>query len=162
MLDRFERALTLPTAIETLQDYLEFFRGYADECHHAREERLLFPALVAAGLPARGGPIGCMLEEHDEGRQRLAEMAAALALLQAGDRSALTRLRSAGKSYVALLRAHIDKENRVLFVMATDLLEPAERMRLAVQFDDLDTEVEFSSARSRGERTVARLVGAAD
>src|ERR1041385_3430908 len=50
---------------------LDFFRHFADGCHHAKEENLLFPRLRERGMPAQGGPIGVMLAEHDEGRAYL-------------------------------------------------------------------------------------------
>jgi hemerythrin-like domain-containing protein len=30
---------------------VEFFRGFADECHHGKEEAVLFPALEKVGIP---------------------------------------------------------------------------------------------------------------
>ena len=47
---------------------LEFFRNFADRCHHGKEEVHLFPALEAKGFPRDGGPTGVMLHEHDQGR----------------------------------------------------------------------------------------------
>ena len=35
----------------------DFIKGFADGCHHKKEEGVLFPALEAAGIPAEGGPI---------------------------------------------------------------------------------------------------------
>ena len=39
----------------------EFIKGFADGCHHRKEEGVLFPAMEAAGIPRQGGPIGVML-----------------------------------------------------------------------------------------------------
>ncbi len=73
VLDRFEIALALseesgevPRA--TYQPFLEFFRGFADLCHHCKEEDRLFPVLEKNGVPREGGPIGVMLYEHQLGR----------------------------------------------------------------------------------------------
>ena len=46
----------------------EFFSQFADKCHHAKEEDLLFPLLKERGIPEQGGPIGVMLHEHDVGQ----------------------------------------------------------------------------------------------
>lgn len=161
MLGRYERAVAAPIGVEELAEFVDFFRDYADACHHAREEKLLFPALTKAGLPSQGGPIGCMLEEHDEGRLLLAEMTAALALLKGRVGTAAERLQQAALRYTELLRAHIDKENRVLFVIATELLGPRERALLARQFAAFDEDSEFSAIRVRAERTATRLSGEA-
>jgi hypothetical protein len=42
---------------EHLEKIIEFFRIFADKCHHGKEEDLLFPVLEAAGIPREGGPI---------------------------------------------------------------------------------------------------------
>ncbi len=47
----------------------DFVKGFADGCHHKKEEQVLFPALEENGLPREGGPVGAMLADHDEGRR---------------------------------------------------------------------------------------------
>lgn len=46
----------------------DFIRGFADGCHHKKEEGVLFPAMQSAGVPCERGPIGVMLAEHERGR----------------------------------------------------------------------------------------------
>ena len=53
---------------------LDWLRSFADLNHHAKEETYLFPALAQAGVPAAGGPVGVMLEEHTEGRALIRAM----------------------------------------------------------------------------------------
>ena len=105
-----------PTA-EALRSYLGFLKEFADKCHHGKEEGILFPALTAAGLPSQGGPVGVMLQEHVEGRALIREMEKAAA--GAVDAAAFSK---AARGYAELLRAHISKENDVLFPMAERLL----------------------------------------
>lgn len=38
-----------------VNEFLGFLREFADKCHHGKEEGLLFPALIDAGLPCQGG-----------------------------------------------------------------------------------------------------------
>ena len=57
---------------------LDFFRTFADGCHHGKEEGQLFPRLEARGLPREGGPTGVMMHEHQLGRDLLGRMAAAV------------------------------------------------------------------------------------
>ena len=54
--------------------FIGFLKEFADKCHHGKEEGLLFPAMVAAGIPDKGGPIGVMLAEHTQGRQFIRDM----------------------------------------------------------------------------------------
>src|SRR3546814_17471193 len=55
--------------------FLGFLREFADTCHHGKEEGLLFPAMIEAGLSADGGPISVMLSDHDKGRALVAALA---------------------------------------------------------------------------------------
>ena len=46
----------------------DFIRGFADGCHHRKEENVLFQAMNRSGVAVQGGPIGVMLNEHEQGR----------------------------------------------------------------------------------------------
>jgi hemerythrin-like domain-containing protein len=125
---------------QTLDGLLEFFQLFADRCHHGKEEDLLFPLLEKKGFPRDGGPIGVMLFEHERGRSLIRQMAEATAAYKSGDKSAGIRWAGAGAGYAALLRAHIDKENNILFAMAERVLTPAEQADLAEGFEKLEVE----------------------
>lgn len=93
----------------------DFFVNFADKCHHAKEEGHLFPLMAARGVPQEGGPIGCMLHEHEEGRAHVAAVRNALERTARGDVAARAIVRREATAYVALLRQHIFKENNVCF-----------------------------------------------
>jgi hemerythrin-like domain-containing protein len=109
-----------------LRDFIGFLKEFADKCHHGKEEGILFPALVKAGIPEKGGPIGVMLAEHIQGRAFIAEMAAGL------DRE---RFIGAAEGYANLLRSHIQKENSVLFPSAERVLAAGELERIYQAFE---------------------------
>jgi hemerythrin-like domain-containing protein len=105
--------------------FVTFIREFADAHHHAKEEDLLFTAMVEAGFPRDGGPIAVMLHEHDQGRAQvrvLAEVAAAPTPWSAADRE---RLHGAALGYADLLRAHIHKEDAILYPLAEARLPAA-------------------------------------
>lgn len=120
---------------------VDFLRGFADRCHHHKEEQHLFPALKAKGVPVEGGPIAVMLQEHDQGRAYIRAMGAAIARYQAGEQAALKDLAAAASGYVQLLRAHIWKEDNVLFQIADQALGAEEQQSLAETFDRVEVEV---------------------
>ena len=94
--------------------FLRFFRLYAGSYHHAREEEVLFTALVdRLELPRERGPIAVLIDDH----RRMSSQLATIERLLAGDlttgdsRAALSR---AVDAYVTSLAHHIDAENSVL------------------------------------------------
>lgn len=120
---------------------VDFLRNFADSCHHHKEEKLLFPALAAKGVPVDGGPIGVMLDEHVRGRAFIRAMADSIAAYKSGDAAALKSLASAALGYSQLLRAHIYKEDNVLFQMAGQVLSSEEQTKMAEEFDRVESEV---------------------
>ncbi len=107
---------------EALRECVEFFRLFADACHHGKEEGLLFPALERGGMPREDGPISVMLHEHTIGRRLVAAMAQALPAAGDGDVSAQAAFRQTARDYIEMLTGHIWKEDNVLFRMGERLL----------------------------------------
>ena len=52
---------------DRVANMVDFTRNFTDGCHHAKEERVLFPLLEQRDAAA-GGPVSVMLSEHDAGR----------------------------------------------------------------------------------------------
>jgi hemerythrin-like domain-containing protein len=104
----------------------DFIQGFADGCHHQKEEGVLFIRMNEQGMPLNSGPLGIMLAEHELGRQYTRALRSAAVALQSGDASASTRAIENARGYVALLRQHIQKEDNILFPMA-DRVIPTEQ-----------------------------------
>jgi hemerythrin-like domain-containing protein len=128
------------SALDHLGQLLDFFKGFVDRCHHAKEEEVLFPELVRRGLKREGGPIGVLLSEHETGRGHVRAMAEALPNLRHGDSGAAANLRGHSDAFRELLRAHIQKENDVLFPMADRLVPEDVAGRMAGQFETIERE----------------------
>lgn len=108
----------------------DFIAGFADGCHHMKEEGVLFGAMVSAGMPPQGGPIAIMLMEHEQGRQFTRGVRDGVKKWEEGNDAGRRVLLSNARSYVALLRDHIMKEDEVLFPMAAQLIDPAQEAQL--------------------------------
>ena len=126
-----------------------FVRKFADGIHHQKEEKVLFPALCDAGVPKDGGPVGVMLNEHDEGRHHIRAMEQALVDAAEGDADARENLVREGLGYVALLRAHIQKENMILFPMAEQVLDMSQQESVRNAIDALEEESRSEKAAHR-------------
>jgi hemerythrin-like domain-containing protein len=143
-LDAIERKVTgLEAGAAPDRAYFEkavqFLRTFADRCHHGKEENLLFKTMVDRGFPRQGGPIAVMLHEHETGRsfiRGIAEGAAAVGT----DPGAAKKIIENGRGYIGLLRAHIDKENHVLFPMADNVLSSEDQEHLGKEFERFEAE----------------------
>ena len=119
---------------------LDFFRNFADRCHHGKEETHLFPAMEAKGFPRQGGPTGVMLHEHEQGRTHIRGMAEAIERAAAGESGAVTQFVTNAQGYVGLLREHIEKEDHCLFTMANQALTENDQQRLLAAFENVEHE----------------------
>ena len=124
---------------EHFERIIEFFKIFVDKCHHGKEEDLLFPALIAEGVP-KEGPIAVMLHEHEMGRHYVKAMSEAYATYIAGDKSTSKDIMQNGHGYISLLKDHIEKENSVLFMMADSRLSEKRQDELFEGFEKLEEE----------------------
>ena len=99
-------------------DGVDFIRSYADRFHHAKEEDVLFEALVANGMPRANSPIAAMLMEHDQGRAYVKAMETAAQEALAGQSGREQTIAENALAYAALLRDHISKEDHILYPLA--------------------------------------------
>jgi hemerythrin-like domain-containing protein len=116
------------------REFIEFARFFTDGCHHAKEERLLFPRLCERDAKAES-PVATMLREHDGARERVHRLQAAL------DGSAVATVVENLSAYGALLRSHIAQEHNVVFHLADQLLTEADRRELTQAFEGIEQEI---------------------
>lgn len=110
-------------------ELVHFLTIFADQCHHGKEEGILFKELESRGVPNEGGPIGVMLHEHVLGRQFIALMREAV---QSAD---LEAFKIHAVEYRDLLRQHIQKENMILFRLADQIISDEKQADLFEKFE---------------------------
>ena len=120
-----------------LKGALPFIRLYADRFHHAKEEDVLFKALVANGMPEQNSPIAAMLMEHDHGRAFVRGIEGAAQRLLAGE-NARDELAENARGYCALLRDHIEKEDSILYPLAERILPEAVRAAMIAAYAEAE------------------------
>jgi hemerythrin-like domain-containing protein len=128
-------ALTEQGSFRDYQFYLngvDFIRNYADRFHHAKEEDILFEALIDNGMPRANSPVAAMLMEHDLGRAFVKGMQEAATRALAGEAGQDEAIVSNARGYLELLREHISKEDEILYPLAERVI-PAEKRDAIVQ-----------------------------
>jgi len=128
---------------------IAFVREFADGAHHQKEECVLFPRMVDAGFPKEGGPISVMLEEHEIGRAHIRAITEALEPAIEGDANARRTLIEETRGYVHLLRAHIQKENDILFPMAEHIFNPVAKATIHDELSKADNQNAVNIERRR-------------
>lgn len=142
---------------ETFRTGLDFIQNYADAWHHAKEEKHLFPALEAMGMPREGGPVGVMLHEHVVGRSYARQIADHLEAATNGDEAACSTVLNYSMAYAELLTQHIQKENNILFNMADQVFTPEEQERLVQNYQTAIPEGSTAETGAHYEEMVVNL-----
>ena len=86
--------------VKSAKQAIEFFRTFADRCHHGKEETRLFPVMQANGFSGGCSPVVVMLREHELGRLYIQGMDAAIDPAAAGDTESLKWFIEHGQSLV--------------------------------------------------------------
>lgn len=134
---------------ETVSLALEFFVEFADRCHHAKEEDLLFPLLEQRGVSPARGPTGCMRREHVTGRGLLEKAREALRRLEAKEPLAQEEFLHAAIHFSSLLRNHIQKEDHCVFPMADRLMTESDQTAMEAHFSRVDGSPAGNRRKSR-------------
>lgn len=113
-------------------EFARFLARDVDGFHGRKEEEGLFPA-IARHVGSEGGPVGVMLQDHGTLRSLHSALARDTDRLESdpGATEAWSRIVATTEAVDDLLRFHIDKEDRVLFPMARELLSPGEIAEVA-------------------------------
>ncbi|HDL85794.1 MAG TPA: DUF438 domain-containing protein [Candidatus Acetothermia bacterium] len=99
------------------------------EVHYQREENVLFPYLEKHGITE---PPAIMWMEHDRIR---AERKALISLVESGTRGKLLETRARG--LYEIFSSHFQKEGKILFPSAIDVITDAEWKRIRKEFDGI-------------------------
>lgn len=152
---------------EILEGLVSFLQVFADQCHHTKEDRWLFPLLEARGVPPSGCPVGALEDEHKQARVLGNRLAEAVAQLKSqGFTAAKESLTRALRELVALYPGHLWKEDYLLLPMADKLLSHEDQEKLVKDFDGVEAGIQaglheqlevFPAAL---ERAVGRMVEA--
>jgi len=109
-----------------VSEIIDFIKHYADEFHHAKEETVYFEWMRGKNPSLDQGPLHCMLNEHNQGREYIEQASHALEQVRQGATDKEQVVRNSLNHFIELLRNHIQKENEVLYKMAEQLDQTAQ------------------------------------
>jgi len=141
---------------ERLAQALAFVRGFADGCHHAKEEQALFPLLASKGPTLESGPVKVLSAEHEVGRKLMSDLAKAIDAMREGKTEGQQAARTTIETYTRMLRRHIAKEEDILFLLAESLISADEAKGLEERFEEVERET-GEGAHQRFEAIVQTL-----
>jgi hemerythrin-like domain-containing protein len=150
---------------EDWTDIVTFLRVFVDRCHHGKEERILFPAVIQVADDETRTLIEQFLIEHVEGRRLVTALAAAAGTDPSlpGDQRSERRFDTALADeaiagYVSLIRPHVVHEENSVFPAADRLLAPELQETLEGEYRVIEGEVTGAGAYEAFEETVERLM----
>lgn len=151
----------LAPARQIVGEYASFFRGFADGCHHGKEEDVLFRRLLERGFPRQSGPLAVMYHEHELGRAHVRALSGIAERPGSVQTPEVEALLASADAFVPLLRQHILKEDRILYPMALDVLSGPELDAMNTQFEEFEATMRvdgtYDALQALAERLIVRF-----
>lgn len=159
IMDKIAENINAGKGVDTndVEKIVEFLKTFADKCHHGKEENSLFPALVAAGIPNEGGPVGVMLHEHVIGRGFINDINSSTEKYKTGSSDSIKLIADGLLNYTNLLQNHIQKEENILFKMADKVLSTQVQENIYEQFEIIEEEVVGQGVHERFHELLNQL-----
>ena len=130
---------------------VEFFRVYADGCHHGKEEDLLFKELGNKVLSDDLAAIMAeLIEEHRRGRRMVCKLSKANQSHRETGRG-VREIRGLLIDLADFYPRHIEKEDKRFFFPVMEYFDRAEMDRMLADFYEFDRKLIHDFFRSRVE-----------
>jgi hemerythrin-like domain-containing protein len=129
---------------QTILDGVDFIRSYADQYHHAKEEKILFNY-----FDENLSIIKVMLEDHEKARMHVKVI---LDAMKRGDSDEVTKHL---EGYREILTEHIKKEDEILYPLIDEKLSTTQIGQLFSKFKDVDQQ--FGDTPKKYEEFIKKL-----
>jgi len=120
-------------------DLIMFFRGYVDQTHRGKEEKIFLPAAKKLSDQNFRACAEKFTQEHMHGRNFITALEQSVNQYYGGDPSAKINIIANAKDYIQLLRSHIDEENQC-FPNIESAFSPDQQSKIAEGFDKIEVE----------------------
>lgn len=147
-----EKSLRLMTAEKARMDHgsmdigvvealVGFIAVFADESHHGKEERILFPALKGKNRSYEfDETTSILMKEHASIRNHLRTIQNALQWYYDGDKASAETISREFGEIVAIYTAHIAKEDKHFFQTAMTVLSEEEKDEMLLAMGEFDAD----------------------
>jgi hemerythrin-like domain-containing protein len=136
---------------------VDFFRTYADRCHHGKEEDILFRDLARKTLALEHKKMMAeLVKDHAFGRQTVGRLADANERCRRGDGAASAEVLDALETLAAFYPAHIEKEDKYFFIPVMAYFTAEEKEALLEEEREFDREMIHEKYRKAVERLEER------
>jgi hemerythrin-like domain-containing protein len=127
---------------EFFQKAVPFFRNYADQYHHYKEEFLMFGFLARKKEGLLDLEIGALRHQHEIGRRFLTKIEKSIIGFEMKNEIAITSLLENLASFCSVLSRHIFMEDHLFFPMVEKELSKHDKITLMDQFKIEEQELE--------------------
>jgi hemerythrin-like domain-containing protein len=125
---------------ETIDRLIDFFYTFTRQCHEPKEAQLLFSRLAQRGMSTEDGLLAEMMQDHRDLGDRIESLVRHVSERQTDVPDAAAAVLSEMKAYVGLMRAHMTREDEVLFPMIDLVLTHRDLEDLGGAFTALESE----------------------
>lgn len=126
--------------IKHLDQILEFMKVFIDQCHHGKEEELLLPALAGNLNEDEVALVESILHDHQKGRRLVSNLTKDVDWYKNGEKESVKEITATARDYIKLLRAHIEREDGVLYEIADRQFSQEKQGELYEGFEKIETE----------------------
>jgi rubredoxin/hemerythrin-like domain-containing protein len=125
-----------------LETAIDFFRTYADRCHHGKEENILFRELENRQIsPELLKIMHELISEHVYARKVVGELASAKAEFALGKEGSLQTTIASLQKLVEFYPMHIAKEDKSFFYPAMSIFTEEEQQKIMQHFWEFDRQL---------------------
>ena len=120
-----------------IEEIINFVKVFADKCHQTKEETVLFPALVLAGIPEDNSTMALIRHEHSLCRGLIKDISDCVENCKIGFPFSCELIADSLNNYVYILRNHFDNEEEFLFPLADKTLTDEQQNEIFEQFEKI-------------------------
>jgi rubredoxin/hemerythrin-like domain-containing protein len=121
---------------------IDFFRTYADHCHHGKEQNILFRELVKKPLSVEHSRImNELIADHVYARKTVTELVDAKADFAQGVAVSIEKISGILERLVELYPKHIAKEDKLFFYQAMFYFSAEEQKKIMQEFWESDRQL---------------------